>query len=270
MKEFSVLCWNVQGVGSKTSVLPFRKAVPVLKSVNSDIICLQEMTDAKEKLSKIPELNNYHKFIPKNNSLSHNHTHGFNHNVLLSKHPILKADELAFPNFSPKNLPIENAIRAEVKIHEKTVRLYVCHFVIKNMGLLTRLKQIEHILADAIDWQGPIIICGDMNVAMPKNQIARRIVKWWHSWPSEDMKLEIQHKKLSEKEIFHEKISRHGFTESLDLNQATWSPLRMGLEMFKLKLDWFMVKNLQTVKASVGGYVSDHRLISVTCQLPEK
>ncbi|MBL8030596.1 MAG: endonuclease/exonuclease/phosphatase family protein [Candidatus Doudnabacteria bacterium] len=270
MKEFSVLCWNVQGVGSKRSVLPFKRAVPVLTSQNSDIICLQEMTDANEKLLNTPELNHYYKFIPKNNSLSHDHTPGFNHNVLLSKHPILNASELIFPQFSSKNLPIENAIRAEIEIHGKIVRFYVCHFVIKKMGLLTRLKQIEYILADAIEWQGPIIICGDMNVAMPKNQIARKIVKWWHSWPNEEMHLGAEHKKLSEKEIFHRKISDHGFTESLDLNQATWSPLRIGLEMFKLKLDWFLVKNLQTVKASVGGYVSDHRLINVTCQLPEK
>ena len=70
-----------------------------------------------------------------------------------------------------------------------------------------------------------------------------------------------------ERELFNKKVRSAGFQEALDLYQPTWSPWKTTKwEMFKLKLDWFLVKNLEVQKAELGPYISDHRPIKVVCQ----
>jgi endonuclease/exonuclease/phosphatase family metal-dependent hydrolase len=262
----------VQGRGHKRVVLPFHKILPELVKTNADVICLQEMPDAKDKFRNSPKLGAYQKFIPKLNNTEDKNKPGFNHNVLLSRHPILSAEEIIFPKFSEKSAVLESAIKADIKVGEKIVRLYTCHLNITQTGIIARLRQLDTILKDAVNWDGPIIICGDMNTAMPKNQIIRRIFKWWHKWPNEEIGVSKEHKNLAEKEILHNRFKEHGFKELLDLNQPTWAPFPLrssGIELFKLKLDWFLVKNLHAAEATLGRYISDHRPVNVVCRLLE-
>lgn len=268
MTEFSVLSWNIEGKNPAGVGVAFEKILPGLLARQSDIICLQEMPDAKSKLAESRLLSKYYSFIPPLNKNRDKQVHGFNHNILLSKHPIVSAQSLVFPRFSGPSRPYESAIKADIQINNKILRLYVCHLMIEGVGIVGRLRQIEHILADAIAWSGPIIICGDMNAAMPKNAGLRKVVKWWHSWPGEEMLLGEKLRAMAEKEILFQKIKAHGFLESLDLNKPTWSPFRAGWwEMLKLKLDWFLVKNLQAVQVDLGEYVSDHRPISALLKI---
>ncbi len=268
MKEFNVLSWNVQGQRYRGTALPFEKILPALSSSTADIICLQEMPDAKSKLLGLPDFDSYHTFISELNKNSDQGTHGYNHNVLLSKYPIITAGDLVFPRFSKKLLAFESAVRADIEIMGVAVRLYICHFMVGGAGMVARLKQIEFILADAADCLSPVIICGDMNVAMPANSLVKKIFKWWHRWPAEDMRLDERKLKVSEKQIFHEKVTKYGFREALDINLPTWSPFRgYGWELFKLKLDWFLVRNIQTVEVKLGDYISDHRSVYVRCRL---
>lgn len=268
MKKFSVLSWNVQGQRYRGTVLSFDKIAPALASCTSDILCLQEMPDAQGKLALIPSLHSYHLYIPPLNASDDLGIDGYNHNVLLSRYPIINASSFVFPPLAKKSPILENAIRADIFVGDRAVRLYICHFMIGRIGVVGRLKQIEYILADALNYNGPIIICGDMNVAMPKNSLVRKVFKWWHRWPAEEMKSHNIPKDLAEKEIFHQKIRLHGFHETLDITKPTWSPFRSDFwELFQLKLDWFLVKNLQPEEARLGEYLSDHRPINVTCRL---
>ena len=267
MNQFSILSWNVHGRGREITT-PFKVVLPRLIQNESDIICLQEMTDAETKFSDVSEFAAYNVFIPAYNRRRDSRKIGFNHNVLLSKYPIVSAEELEFPKFSNMPIPMERAVRADIRIGETTLRVYNCHFVLRLAGMATRLAQLEFILADAQNHKGPIIVCGDMNAATPKAGMSRQILKWWARWPREELHFMGRQVQRSEKEIFQQQIEKHGFKEILDLSQPTWSFFRFDIwQQLQLKLDWFLVKNLNTVEATLGEYLTDHRPISVKCKI---
>ncbi len=267
MQNLSVLSWNVQGKVNITGHTLFKKIKPHLINLSSDIIALQEMCNAERMLGKIGTLKAYNIFIPELNKGRHNGIPRFNHNVLLSKYPILRADEIIFPSWNRK-IPLENGIRADIQLNNKVLRIYNCHFAIFKVGIGTRLKQLEYILSDSRGHKGPTIICGDMNVAIPKAGFRRKIITGWHREPKREMSVNGKFIDYDEREIFNETISQHGFEEVLDLYTPTWSPLKSKhWELFKLKLDWFMVKNLEVTDIKLGDYVSDHRSIEVRCNL---
>src|SRR5581483_11689728 len=267
--------WNVQGRG-RWMTTPFDKILPELVKNKADIICLQEMTDAEKKFSGLRQFEKYNFFIPEFNLRRDSRKEGFNHNILLSRFPIARAAELAFPFFPKKLVPLERAMWADLRIGGQNLRIYNCHFIIRLAGMATRLKQLEFILADAQKHKGPTIICGDMNVATPKQGISRQIIKSWNRWPKEELYFMGEPVRHSEKEAFARLIKQYGFAEILDMNVPTWSFLKTDfLEKPKLKLDgffvnkldWFLVKNLNLVEARLGEYISDHRPVSVKCKL---
>lgn len=267
MQTLSVLSWNVQGKVNLTGHTLFKKIKPYIIGLSSDIVALQEMCNAEKMLGKLDTLNGYNIFIPKFNKRRHGGKQGFNHNILLSKYPILRAEEIIFPSWNLK-VPLENGIRADIQVGGQVLRIYNCHFAIFKVGIDTRLKQLAYILEDARSYKGPTIICGDMNVAIPKKGLRRKIVTGWHQEPRREMSVNGKFIDYDEREIFNKTISKHGFKEVLDLYTPTWSPLKSKrLELFKLKLDWFMVKNLEVTDIKLGDYVSDHRSVEVRCRL---
>ncbi len=267
MQNLSVLSWNIQGKVNLTGHTLFKKVKPHLINLSSDIIALQEMCNAEKILKNIEALETYNIFIPELNKRRHGGTQGFNHNVLLSKYPIISAEEIIFPSFNEK-IHLENGIRADVQLGDQIIRIYNCHFAIFKSGIDTRLKQLAYILEDARSYKGPTIICGDMNVAIPKKGLRRKIVTGWHREPKREMSINGKFIDYDEREIFNKTISKHGFKEVLDLYTPTWSPLKSKrLELFKLKLDWFMVKNLKVTDIKLGDYVSDHKSVEVRCHI---
>jgi endonuclease/exonuclease/phosphatase family metal-dependent hydrolase len=263
MTNFSVVSWNIQGKRNFTGYTSFKKVKRHLRKASPDIIALQEICDAEELLKGVENLKGYNVFIPNINRRDKNRQVGYNHNVILSKYPIIKSYEIHFPQWA-KNINLENCSVADIQINNQILRIYNCHFAVFRVGIATRLKQLEYILADSNNHSGPIIICGDMNVTIPKIGWNRRIISLWHQEPKEEMSVNGKFIDGEEKEIFNEIGNRYGFKEVLSLDIPTWSPFKSKIwEMFHLKLDWFMVKNLVLTRCELGEYVSDHKAIEV-------
>jgi endonuclease/exonuclease/phosphatase family metal-dependent hydrolase len=258
MTQFSVLSWNIQGEWNLTGHTPHRKIRPHLLNSTADIIALQECKNAK-KLFKDPEvLQNYHSFIPASN-----------HSIILSKYPILRAAEVMFPRWNRKG-NLESCSRADIQIGHAAVRIYNCHFQIVRAGPALRLKQLEYLLADAQNHRGPIILCGDLNTTIPQNGWNRRIIKNWHMQPKRDMVVDGKFMEHDERELINRAAANYGFREVADLSIPTWSAFKTKRwEVFKLKLDWFMVKGLNVAGYKLGQYVSDHKAIEVEAIIPD-
>lgn len=252
MENFSVLNWNAQGQINITGYTFFKKIQKFLAVHPYDIIVLQEMPE--RKLKNLVGLKDYHVAASENK-------------MVLSKYPIANTEVLNFPTFN-KKVKLGNSLKVDIKIGQKILRLYNCHFAIFRVGMATRLKQLEHIISDSQSHTGPTIICGDMNVTIPKVGLNRKIITLWHQEPKREMVSEGRYIKMDERERFNRLAEKHGFKEVLDLYAPTWSPFKSGLwELFKLKLDWFLVKNLSVDKANLGDYISDHRPIIVSCNI---
>ncbi len=258
-----VLSWNVQGKINFTGHTPFNKILPYLLISAPDVIVLQEMCDAELKLNKLPNLlKEYKIYIPEFNTRKRN-GNCFNHNVILSKHPVLEFKEIHFPQLNP-GVFLESASRADIKINDSVLRIYNCHFGIFRSGIATRIRQLEHILLDAKKYQGPTVICGDLNVTIPKKSLLRHIISLWHQEPKSEMTINGKLIIEDEREIFNKIIVKHGFKEVFNLYTPTWSPFKSKMwELFCLKLDWFVIKNAEVADARLGDYFSDHRPMEV-------
>lgn len=267
MRQLSVISWNVQGKINWTGYTPFRKILPSLVAEPADIIALQEMCNAERILARTKAFDEYNIVIPEHNTSSFHGKPGFNQNVVFSKFPIVDVKEIIFPYFNTKE-HLENATRVDLQIDDTILRIYNCHFTIFRAGIATRLNQFIHILEDAAKHNGPTIICGDLNAAMPKKGIKRKVIRLLHQEPKHEMEIDGKFIDGEERQMFYEILRGFDFIETPDLYTPTWSPLKSErFELFKLKLDWFMVKNLKAELIELGKYISDHRAIKTRVTL---
>ena len=261
MQNFSIVSWNVQRKLNLTGRTSIKKLRNHLEGFSAEIIVLQEMCDAKEVLEGIEKINSCNVFIPTINKTVDNGIKGYNYNVIISKYPILKADEIIFPNWNEK-IKLQNCTKVDIQLDNKVLRIYNCQLAIVKAGIETRLGQLKHILFDAQSHNGTIIICGDMNATIPKVGWNRIIIKLWHQEPQKEMFIDGKFIDYDERELFNQTINQYGFKESLDLYTPTWSPFKSKIwELFKLKLDWFIVKDIKVVDIKLGEYISDHKSI---------
>jgi endonuclease/exonuclease/phosphatase (EEP) superfamily protein YafD len=173
--------------------------------------------------------------------------------------------EVVFPANDKKKKP-DNCTRADIEIAGSVVRVYNCQFPIFRVGPSERKRLLHYILQDAAKHQGPTIICGDLNTTIPAPGFKRTIIQNWHMEPNAELEIAGTFMHRDERFLVHDTITKHGFVEALDLHIPTWSGLKTKLwELFHLKLDWFMVKNLTVVSTALGDYVSDHKAIEVRC-----
>lgn len=262
MPKFSVLSWNVHGIRfyAKTD---FEKILPILHSCTADVVCLQEMPEAKSKLAFMEKLHQCKFVIPTyNNNPSFHGNH--NHNVILSRFPIKKSGEITFPEIINKQ-KLESAIWADVSINKICLRIYNCHFGIIGLGFAERIRQLEVILNHALKFNGPKIICGDMNTTIPKHGLSRKIVQWFYKIPAGSMSCNGDYFEEDERYAFAKKAQEHGFNEATDITKPTWSLPYINYELFNLKLDWFLTKGVQVKNIGLGPYISDHRSIFAEC-----
>jgi hypothetical protein len=234
MIDFSVLDWNAQNNLNYTGFTRLKKIKDQLLKKDFDILILQEIESNKLQDSAFQKY---------------------------------ETAGIIFPAINNKTL-LRNCLKADIKINDQILRIYNCHFAIVLVSITTRLKQLEYILADAKTHNGPTIICGDMNVTIPKAGFNRTIIKYWHLEPKKEMCVNGTYYKGDERELFNKKLVEHGFKEALNLYTPTWSPFKTKKwEMFKLKLDWFATKNLIVTNTTLGDYISDHRSIEKNCQI---
>ncbi len=267
MQNLSITSWNVQRKLNFTGRISIKKLKSHLQTFDTDIIVLQEMCDAEENLKTIPGFELYNKYIPPTNKTLDDRSLGYNFNVVISKYPILNTAEIVFPSWN-NDVVLQNCTRVEIELEDKILRLYSCQFRITKIGIKTRLRQLEYILLDAKNHNGPIIICGDMNTTIPKAGWKRWIISHWHKEPKREMFWNGEFIDYDERKLFNDTVNKHNFKESLKLDTATWAPFRSKLwEMFKLKLDWFIVKNIKITKTTLNDYVSDHKSIRVECEI---
>ncbi|TAL64340.1 MAG: hypothetical protein EPN88_11095, partial [Bacteroidetes bacterium] len=141
MSNMKLLSWNIQGRYYRGTYTPFLKIAPYLEKYDGDIVCLQEFSNADKKIKKIKNLNNYHIYIPQHNNYNEHH-HSFNHNVILSKKPIIATQELTFDQLNEKK-QMDGATCADIQLNNKILRIYNCHLAIDGFGIATRLKQLQ-------------------------------------------------------------------------------------------------------------------------------
>lgn len=267
MKTISVVSWNIQGKINLTGHTSYRKIRRDLLRSTADIIALQECCDLDKMFQEKAIVKKYKIFVPTGHRKRVNNNPGYNHNVVLSRFPITHGSDVVFPIWNQKRY-LENATRADIKIKDKILRLYNCHLTIFRVGTATRLKQLEHILEDSKKHDGPTIICGDMNTSIPEPGWKRMLIKSAHLEPKHDLLWRGRPIKTDERELFYNKIIKHGFQEALNLHLPTWSPIKSELwQMFNLKLDWFLVKDLEVLHARLGKYISDHKAIQTELKL---
>ncbi len=267
MNKVSILSWNVQGKKNFTGYTSFGKIKSHLVSSKFDILILQEFPDAKNLIGNIDEFRGFNTFIPELNSKSLFKKEGCNNNVVISKYPIIDSYEISFSELNSRAI-LENCSVVDIKIADKVLRVYSCHFGIFKVGISTRLKQLEKVLSDSLNHKGPTIICGDLNSTIPKHYWNRKIIRAWHQEPKKEMVIGGQFFQGDERELFNQKLNEASFREVFDLYTPTWSPFKSKVwEMFKLKLDWLAVRDMAVLDSKLGEYVSDHKSMQIDVSL---
>lgn len=250
-----MLSWNVHGRRYITKT-NFKKIVPALEEHQADVLCLQEADEVRTKLHRVQALSDYDAVIP---------TRGFNHNIILSRFPIKKKGELEFPRMIRTRM--ENAIWADIQIHGRIVRIYNCHFSLIGAGPSSRERQLHFILDHADTHDGPVIVCGDFNTSIPHAGLKRTMVQLFHFQTSGKMHVEGEHFSDDERYAMVKVAEKRGFREAADITRATWRIHPFPWELFRLKLDWFLVRGIETPQVDLHPYISDHRAIHATCLL---
>lgn len=250
--EITIFNWNIQGTKyyTKTSL---GKILPNLENVDADIFCIQE---GQELNKKINELKYFKEF---NSDISYKNENGAQ--LTISKYSIVNSVKLNLPAFK-KDLKIQS-LRTDINLGEKILRIYNCHLEIFKAGPLDRLEQLKYVLEDSKKHNGPIVICGDLNSVIPKKGLGRLIAKSFHKQGRGNFSDDVKFKDKAEKYLMLDLFNDYGFKNILDINKATWGLYPLKWELFNLKLDWFLVKDINVIDFSLGKYISDHRSITV-------
>lgn len=262
------MSWNVQGQHFRHGpIIDFLKILPFIKQQQPVVVCLQEMTEAAKKLG-LGSLSGYQVFIPSRN-LASVRAYGSNHNVILSKYPLVKCRDIMLPkNLVPQDAVAEAVSYAAVNIAGRTIHIYNCHFPIIDAGPKSRLKILKYLFLQAPDNGEPVIICGDFNVTIVKPGMSRRLIQWWHREHNQELYFDGKFLTTDERFAFNGLAEANGYKEAFNLNTPTWSPFYTKLwELFGLKLDWLMYKNLEVMQAKMGPYISDHKPLMVTIKI---
>jgi endonuclease/exonuclease/phosphatase family metal-dependent hydrolase len=132
---------------------------------------------------------------------------------------------------------------------------------IVGVGPKQRIDQLNFILEEAKQHDGPVIVCGDMNTTIPSAGLGRKIVQLFHKVISDNLIADENYHHQDERHSFLLAAQQAGFKESIDIRKSTWCIMPLRWEIFSLKLDWFLVRNIKKPEVSLGKYISDHRSV---------
>ncbi len=268
MNKLSVLSWNLMGntwyladklgVSGLSRKYTYKKIIKFLDSVSPEVLCFQEAT------KYFPELRNY--LFNRGYALKFDHDKINNSNLIASKIPILNYGILAvekqddsFTHKIPRH--VRSCVWVDCKLAETSVRIYNCQFRIRGVGMKERLECLNNVLQHAKSVNLPIIICGDMNTTLPSQGFARNIVKFVHAEPRSSMYIDGVYRTQDERYIFSALANDFGYVDALDIGCSTWALPYTSWELFSLKLDWFLVKDVRSTDYRLGEYITDHRSV---------
>lgn len=269
MPDFSLLSWNIMHGRFIGNIHDAVRGY--LDKLNPDIICLQETPGRIRRI--LHPIRTRHLVIPKHFTAIREGPR--NHNIIASNFTITASGEIGIPHRANrlKNFIGQRdasfATWADISFKGTTVRVYNCHLKTIGAGIGDRLKAIQKIFAHSLSLKGPVFVCGDMNTTLPRIKFIRHLIKFWHRNPSRASMVDGKEWIEDEKFIFYQLARKYGFREALDLDTPTWGiPYSESIEqLFNLKLDWMLVRDMSEVRARLGPLISDHRPIYATCKI---
>jgi endonuclease/exonuclease/phosphatase family metal-dependent hydrolase len=256
-QKISIISWNIL-LGK-----PFPRVTAYLKKHLSDVICLQEMPLSEHKMARLKKLNGYNLAL---SSFRKGESGSYVSNIILSRLPIINSGEIEFPQLYdyrirgyPKWRERTIVIFSDIKASTGTLRIYNCHLRISQNGIRERLADVKEVYEHAKQFAGPVIICGDMNTSITKSGIYRKVIMWFHKMPKESLSIDGQIYTKDERYVFTKVAKAYSYQDILPIEHSTWAIPETSIELFNLKLDWFLTKNISNARASLGPYISDHR-----------
>ncbi len=259
-QQLSLLTWNVMG-HSPMRVL-FDRVVPELKRYNADIMCLQEGPDTKHeyeellRLRKDTVLSSAKLFSPEG---------GWHRNYITTTLPVESSDDLhlSLPSDCGADPRESNgyAMWADVLVGDVLVRVYNCHLRIRGVGITERLYAIAQVFEHAKVFSGPVVICGDMNTTLAQSPISRMVISKFHDLPPYADHIAGEKYKQDERHVFHKAATEAGYRAVFDITKNTWAIPPTPIELFRLKLDWVLIKDMSIIASKAGGYITDHRAL---------
>jgi len=251
-----LLSWNIEGTKYYTST-SFKKIKPILETTEADILCLQE---GQEFLAKLKEFTKFKNF---DHIFSHLDSDGLN--IILSKFPIILHGEISLP--LRIKTPPGKVLWADIKVNKEIIKIYNCHFGVVGVGPRERANLLKYIFNDSKKYFGPVIICGDLNTTIPASGLKRKIVQLFHKEKNSSLLTSGKYPRADERYSLLNIANKSGFKEAIDISKSTWCLKFLGLKLFKLKLDWFLTRNIKVNKVVLSDFISDHRSVYVECSI---
>ena len=224
--------------------------------MRADIVCLQEAREARDKLSRLDAFDFYERVMPQRKD---------DQNIILSRFAVRARGEVHFSQLASRRL--QPALFADMPVDGKTLRVYNCHFGIVTVGPAAREQQLRRVIEHAAEHSGPVIICGDMNTTIPRHGLRRSMVQLFHLQPPGSVRVNGERFAGDERYAFVKVAEEWGYREATDISQSTWSIYPLKWELFKLKLDWLLVRGVETSNVVLHPYISDHKAIHADCMV---
>lgn len=239
-----------------------KKVIKLVNETRCDVYCLQEISGVKtaEKIKLETGLN--YTISNGNRAL----LRIFNHNAVFTNLPIIDSGEFTFTkSVGKKGVFAGKVLWVVVEKLGRRYKFYNCHLGLRKLGMDERAQILDTILKDASGFDGPVVVCGDMNTIIPDKKDKRRLVQFLHKFPSPKKEKLAHYADKNEKHVFKDAAEKNGFHEVADLDVNTWVFPFTKKELFNLKLDWFLVKGFAKVDHLIGEAIGDHK--SILCRL---
>jgi len=173
-----VVTFNIEYALHVPEAIEGLRAQPLLREF--DVLLLQEM-DAPGVDAVATAFSLNYVYYPSSRSPK---THRDVGTAVLSPWPIAATSKVQLPHLSRITHHARAATAADVRIGERTVRVYSLHLSTPlGLGPQQRREQLEAVLADAALHEGAVIVGGDFNA----KAMAERVAERGFAWPTRDV-----------------------------------------------------------------------------------
>lgn len=251
-----------------------RKVINLVNDTKADVFCFQEIRNEKTA-ERIRKRTGYKYVLSKPVKAILGATL---HNAIFTNLRVIetgdmnyrktpgKSNRRAFWAFLDRNEMFAGKVFwAIVEKGETQIKIYNSYLSMNGVGIEERQSILESILNDAKKFDGPTVICGDMNTVTAETKIQQKVFEMWCGLPKPNPEFLKNFSSESEKFVFYETAQKNGFKEISDVNDGTFVfPLSNPVfkkPLFNLKLDWFMIKGFSGSETFSSAYIGDHRAI---------